>query len=95
MDEHVYERFSTLAVMGGTRPEREDARARTAYVAATRRYLAALSDVQAAGVPLVARGGTALPSWSRVDVQVMLELHAALGELIRTRRSYDAGRRSG
>lgn len=69
--------------------------ARTAYIAAIRRYLAALRDVHAAGVPLVARGGTVLPSWSRVDVQVMLELHAALGELLRTRRSYDAGRRPG
>lgn len=91
----MYEHLDTLAIMGGTRPEREDARAQTAYIAATRRYLAALSDVHATGVPLVARGGTVPPSWNHVDVLVMLELHAALGELLRTRRSYDAGRRSG
>ncbi len=43
---------------------------------------------------MAARGGDReLPAWSRVDVQVMLELHAAVGELISRRRSYDAGRR--
>jgi hypothetical protein len=33
-----------------------------------------------------------LPVWGRYDVVVMLELHATLGELISTRRAYDAGR---
>jgi hypothetical protein len=71
-------------------------RARTAYVVAVRRYIAAVGNVLAAGVPLAAGGsGQDLPAWSRVHVQVMLELHAALGELIRARRSYDAGRRHG
>jgi hypothetical protein len=34
-----------------------------------------------------------LTDWERYDVAVMLELQAALGELISARRSYDAGRR--
>jgi hypothetical protein len=45
-------------------------------------------------VPIVARGsGRELPGWGRAEVAVMLELQAALSDLIKTRRAYDRGRR--
>ncbi len=44
------------ASMGSTRPEREDARARIAYVTAAERFTAAMRDFVAVGVPIVARG---------------------------------------
>jgi hypothetical protein len=80
--------------MGSTRPEREDARARTAYVTAAGRFTAAMRNYVAVGVPIMARGsGRELPSWGRAEVAVMLELQAALADLIKTRRAYDRGRR--
>ncbi len=82
------------AGMGSTRPEREDARARVAYVTAAERFTAAMRDFVAVGVPIVARGpDRKLPGWGRAEVTVMLELQAALAELIKTRRAYDRGRR--
>ncbi|WP_412753942.1 hypothetical protein [Krasilnikovia sp. M28-CT-15] len=46
------------------------------------------------GVPLAPRvSGGELPPWSRADVAALLELHAAAGVLIDTRRTYDAVRR--
>lgn len=80
--------------MGSTRPEREDARARTAYLAAARRFVAALGGYVATGVPLAPRGSTReLPPWGRADVAALLELREALDAVINTRRSYDAGQR--
>ncbi len=80
--------------MGGTRGDRDDARARTAYVAAARRFIAALAGYVAAGVPLAPKsGGKELPPWDRADVTVLLELHRALGALIAARRTYDSERR--
>ena len=84
-----------VSIVGSTRPEREDARARTAYVASARRFAGAMGAFATAGVPVVPRGSShELPMWERYDVEVMLELQAALNELIATRRAYDAGRRS-
>lgn len=77
--------------MGGDKPEREEARARTAYVVAARRFSAAVASFVATGVPIAPRSSsdTALPPWQRVDIAVMLELQEALAELIRTRKTYD------
>jgi hypothetical protein len=52
-----------------------------------------MRDYVAVGVPIMARGsGRELPRWGRTEVMVMLELQAALAELIQTRRVYDRGR---
>jgi hypothetical protein len=70
--------------------EREDARARIAYVTAAERFTAAMRDFVAVCVPIVARGsGRELPGWGRAEIAVVLELQAALAELITTRRVYD------
>jgi hypothetical protein len=56
----------TLLGMGSTRPEREDARARSNYLAAARRFNAAMAAYVAIGVPLAPRrGGAELPAWDR------------------------------
>jgi hypothetical protein len=82
--------------MGSTRPEREIARARAAYVGAAERFVSAVGLFVATGVPLGPRSGdTELPAWSRADVTALLTLEAALAELISTRRMYDGMRRHG
>ncbi|GAA2617406.1 hypothetical protein Adu01nite_47850 [Paractinoplanes durhamensis] len=94
VDRTCVRRWLRVLGVGGTRSEREESLARTAYVAAARRFVAALGAVVATGVPLGPRGSSReLPAWTRPDVDVMLELQAALTELIDTRRSYDRGRR--
>lgn len=79
--------------MGSTRPEREEPLARTRYVAAARRYLEAVSAVLAAGVPIDPGAPGAVRNWTARDVAALRELHAALGDLLDTRRSWDARRR--
>ena len=79
--------------MGGTRGDREDARARTEYVAAARRYVQAVAGYVAVGVPLEPGPQRELPPWSRAHVAALLELQEALAALIRTRRTYDSERR--
>ena len=80
--------------MGSTRPEREDARARSESLAAARRFSDAVAAYLAIGVPLAPRrGGAELPPWDREQIAILLQLQDALGTLISNRRSYDAGRR--
>jgi hypothetical protein len=84
----------TIPGVGNTRPEREDARARTTYVVAARRFVAALGNYVASGVPLAPRGSNRdLPPWERAHVAAGLELQAALDDLIKTRKAYDSMRR--
>jgi hypothetical protein len=85
----------TIASMGA-RPEREVARARADCVAASHRLGTAFAAVLTTGVQLGPRGsGRDLPRWTRGDVEVMLELQAALATVISARRTYDALRRHG
>lgn len=85
--------MSYAAGVGGTRADREDARARTAYVAAARRFVQAVAGYVAVGVPLEPGVDRELPPWSRTHVTALLELQAALGELVSARRTYDSERR--
>lgn len=80
--------------VGSTRPEREQARARTEHLVAADRWADALARYVVAGVPITRTPtGTPLPTWSPKDIRIMLHLQAALDDLIKTRRSYDAGPR--
>ncbi|MGK5681655.1 hypothetical protein [Actinoplanes sp. URMC 104] len=80
--------------MGTNRPEREVPLARAAYIAAARRFLTAVSSYLAVGVPLDPGSSTThVRDWSRDDVAALQELHTALGQLLETRRAYDAVRR--
>jgi hypothetical protein len=86
--EHEYD-----SRMGNTRPEREAPLARTAYVAAARRYVQALGAFFAQGVPLDPGAPTRVRNWTTSDVAVLRELHAALGDVLSTRRRWDELRR--
>jgi hypothetical protein len=79
----------TIQVMGSTRPEREAPLARTSYVAAARRFVQAFASVLAIGVPIDPGRDGAVREWSAADVKVLRELHAALGEMLEKRRSWD------
>ncbi len=80
--------------MGSTRPEREDSRARMAYLAAARRFVDAMSGFLATGVPFAPKGPRReLVPWTRTDVATLMELRAALDAVINARRAYDSGRR--
>jgi hypothetical protein len=59
--------------MGSTRPEREEARARTEYVAAARRFVDAFGVFISAGVPVAPKSaGQDLPTWDRHHVAATL-----------------------
>ena len=75
------------------RPERELPLARTTYVAAARRFVRALTGVVARGVPIDPGRPDKIREWSADDVAALQELHAALGEMLDTRRTWDGLRR--
>jgi hypothetical protein len=79
--------------MGNTRPEREAPLARTAYVAAARRYVQALGAFFAQGVPLDPGSPSRVRNWTASDVAVLRELHAVLDDVLTTRRRWDELRR--
>ena len=80
--------------MGNTRPEREEPLARIAYIAAARRFVGAFAAFVARGVPIdPGSSGRDVRDWSAADVAVLRELHAAMGEVLKTRRVYDGLRR--
>lgn len=80
--------------MGSTRPEREESLARTSYFAAARRFVSAFAHLVARGVPIDPGSSVrSVRAWQAQDVQVLQELHAALGEMLDARRTYDRVRR--
>lgn len=80
--------------VGSTRPEREEPLARTAYVAAARRYVSASAALLAQGVPIDPGQPDQVRDWAATDIAVLREVHAALGEMLTARRNWDALRRS-
>lgn len=80
--------------MGSTRPEREEPLARTRYVAAAHRFVGAFTALLARGVPFDPGRAGHVREWSAEDIAVLRELHAALGEVLSSRRSWDAVRRT-
>lgn len=80
--------------VGASRPEREEPLARATYIAAVRRFSAAFAGFVAIGVPLdPGPAGQPAREWTRRDVEVLRELHAATAQVLSTRRAYDAVRR--
>jgi hypothetical protein len=80
--------------VGNTRAEREEPLARTAYVAAERRFVTAFASVLALGVPIdPGQPPRAVPAWTAAHVAALRELHAALGAMLSARRRWDALRR--
>jgi len=79
--------------MGGTNPRREADRARVAYFAAARRFTQAFAAMLAVGVPLDPGRSRKVREWSRADVDVLRELHEAVGQVLATRREWDLLRR--
>jgi hypothetical protein len=79
--------------MGGTNPQREADRARVAYFAAARRFTQAFAAMLAIGVPLDPGHTRQVREWSRADVEVLHELHEAIGQVLTTRRQWDLLRR--
>ncbi|MFF5291918.1 hypothetical protein [Paractinoplanes globisporus] len=75
--------------MGSTRPEREQTQARTAYIAAARRFVDAFAATLAAGVPFDPGKPGQVREWTAQDVGALRELHAALGEVLDRRRAWD------
>ncbi|MFC7530167.1 hypothetical protein [Actinoplanes sp. GCM10030250] len=73
--------------MGTSRPERQTPLARTAYIAALRRFAHAHTALLLHGVPL--DPGTRIREWTRADVAVLRELHESLGQVLETRRAWD------
>jgi hypothetical protein len=66
--------------VGNSRAEREEPLARTAYVAAARRFVTAFSAVLASGVPIdPGRPPDKAPGWTAAHIAALRELHAALG----------------
>lgn len=83
--EHAYDQL-----VGGSRPERDIAQARTAYIATANRFVNAFGAFIATGVPLdPGTNPRHVNAWTRADIAAVLELHTALGEMIRARRAYD------
>jgi hypothetical protein len=80
--------------VGNTRAEREEPLARTAYVAAARRFVTASASVLALGVPIdPGQPPRPVPAWTAEHVAALRELHAALGAMLTARRHWDALRR--
>lgn len=75
--------------------DRELWRARTAFVAAARELQDALTEWDAAGVPLDPAGlmGGPVREWTRDDVRVTVRVTRAFRELVETRRAWDQLRR--
>jgi hypothetical protein len=80
--------------MGGTNPRREADRARVEYITAARRLTQAFAAMLAIGVPLDPGQTSKVREWTRTDVEVLRELHEAVGQLPTTRRQWDRLRRS-
>jgi hypothetical protein len=80
-------------LVGSTRPEREEPLARTAYVAAARRFVNAWAALLAQGVPIDSGDPGHVRNWTAADVAVLQEVNAALDRMLATRRSWDALRR--
>lgn len=83
----------TIPGVGNTRAEREEPLARTTYVAAARRFVRAFASVLALGVPIDPGRAGQVRGWTGADVAALRELHAALGEMLAARRSWDELRR--
>jgi hypothetical protein len=69
------------------------ARAQTAYLAAAKRLTHPFAAMRAVGVSLDPRQSGRAREWTGADVNVLRELHAALGEVLETRRRWDSIRR--
>jgi hypothetical protein len=77
--------------VGNTRAEREEPLARTAYVAAARRFVTASASVLALGVPIdPGQPPRPEPAWTAAHIAALRELHAALGAMLNARRQWDA-----
>lgn len=68
--------------------------ARRRLVEASRRLLIAQIAIAGRGVPVGVPEDGPVPPWDRADVAAVLEIHAAWGELVDARRTYDQLTRS-
>ena len=76
-------------VRGNYPAEREAPLARTSYIAAARRFVQAFASVLTIGIPIDPGRDAAVREWKAADIKALRELHAALGEMLDKRRSWD------